>query len=572
MPKSTGERLYQICKKLGPDNITPVEPKVMVNRHVAYGIMNPNSSTLQEVGNSLLIGQIFSKNERWYKPLEEFPDGSYTLYRDDEIYYEIVSDPAASRTIWYYFDENILIASTSQRMLVMFLGGFEFDERVIPWMLSTGSLGPDSSWDKRIKRIPPDTSVILLKSKWSISKKTNPVEFNLVKRPDEQHEELLKETLKTTFQLLNIDYSHWVLPLSGGYDSRGILCLLNRTGTNFHNLKTVTWGLESSLTLKGNDAHIAKELADALNISHKYYHTDLSEEPIETIINRFIFMGEGRVDHLASYMDGFKIWKTLFEEGIQGTIRGDEGFGWNKVSSALSVRLTIGCCLCTDFANLKDFKKYGFASQTLPEQLHQQKGETLNVWRDRLYHEYRLPIILSALSDLKLSYMEQINPLLSRKILQTVRQLPDHLRTQKALFKKIVRSLGPKVDFATNVAEASAEDILKEKEMVNLLKKELTSNGAKKLFPAEFLDFILKSIKTKNQVSTAKSTSFSVKSSISSITPGFIKKAIRKVVLPNIDHNILAFRVLLIIKMNQILKDDYNKLTISQSNGRYFKY
>jgi len=129
------------------------------------------------------------------------------------------------------------------------------------------------------------------------------------------------------------------------------------------------------------------------------------------------------------------------------------------------------------------------------------------------------------------------------------------LRTQKALFKKIVRSLGPEVDFATNVAEASAEDILKDKEMVTLLKKELTSNDAKKLFPAEFLDFILKDIKTKNQASTAKSTSFSVKSSISSITPGFIKKAIRKVVLPNIDHNILAFRVLLIIKMNHILKD-----------------
>jgi len=552
---STGEGLYQICKKIGPDNIIPFEPKVRVTRHVAYGIVNPKIITLQEVGNSLLMGQIFGKNDRWYQPLEEFPDGSFTLYRDDENLCEIVSDPAASRTIWYYFDKNIFIASTSQRMMVMFLGRFEFDERVIPWMLSTGSLGPDFSWDKRIKRIPPDTSIILNKTQWFISKKSYPLEFNLVKRSDEQHEELLKETLKTTFQLLNIDYSQWVLPLSGGYDSRGILCLLNRTATNFHNLKTITWGLESSLTQKDNDAYIAKELADALNISHKYYHTDLSEEPIETIINRFIFAGEGRVDHLASYMDGFKIWKTLFEEGIQGTIRGDEGFGWNKVSSALSVRLNIGCCLCTDFANLKDYKKYGFASQTLPEQLQQLKGETLNVWRDRLYHEYRLPVVLAALTDLKLSYIEQINPLLSRKILQTVRQLPDHLRTQKALFKKIVRSLGPEVDFATNVAEASAEDILKDKEMVTLLKKELTSNDAKKLFPAEFLDFILKDIKTKNQASTAKSTSFSVKSSISSITPGFIKKAIRKVVLPNIDHNILAFRVLLIIKMNHILKD-----------------
>lgn len=553
---SVDKRLHLICKKLAPDNIIPNAPKVMVNEYVAYGVMNPNNSTLVEMRNSLLIGHFFFKNKKWFEPLTEFPDGSYALYRDNESYCEIVSDPAASRTIWYYFDEDTFIASTSQRMIVMFIGSFEFDERVIPWMLSTGTLGPDFSWDRRIKQIPPDSSVILSKSEWSISVKSNPLEFKPVERSDEDHEKLLREAHKTTLGNLNIDYSKWILPLSGGYDSRAILCFLHATNTNIQGLRTVTWGLGSSLTIKGNDAYVAKELANALNISHKYYQTDLSDEPIETIINRFVMVGEGRVDHLSAYMDGFKIWKTLFEDGIQGIIRGDVGFTGHEAFSSLKMRKNINCLLCSNFANLKYYSKYGFPSQNLPQRLQRQKGETLELWRDRLYHQYRLPIIMSALSDLKFSYTEQINPLLSRIILQQVRQLPDHLRTKKILLKKIVISLSPRVNFATDEAEASPIDVLTKKEMVILLKRELSSNYAKKILPSEFLKFILKGTNTKEHASLVKSTLFSFKSSLTKNTSGFIKRTIRRVLRPNVDPNILAFRVLLIIKMNRILNED----------------
>lgn len=540
---------------LAPDNIKPAEPRIVVNENIAYGIMNPTRS-LSENGNSLLMGQIFDNKETWAVPLRNFPDGSYALFRDGIEHTEIVSDTAGSRTIWYYIDETVFIASTSQRAIVMFLGTFEFDERVIPWMLSTGSLGPSFCWDKRIKRVPADSSVVLNKNKWSLSAKSNPIEFNSVKRSDGQHEALLREALKTTFKSLDLDFSNWVLPLSGGYDSRSILCLLHEIGTNIQGLKTITWGLESSINLKGTDAYVAKKLANALNVSHKYYHTDLQEESIDRILNRYFLLGEGRIDHVSGYMDGFKIWKTLFEDGIQGIIRGDEGFGWNQVSSPLAVRINIGCTLCSDFSNLKDYMKYGLPSQELPQHLNQKKEETLNKWRDRLYHEYRLPTILSSLSDLKLSYVEQINPLLSKLIFLQVRQLPDRLRTEKVLFKKIVLSLSPGVEFATSGANAPAELILKQKRVVSWLKNELTSKDAMSVFSAEFLDFISKGIKTEEQTKPVKADSFSLRSLIKKIVPPFIKNAIRyRVSIPEVDHNVLAFRVLLIIKMNKILKE-----------------
>ena len=556
LPASVEKKLHKICTKLSPDNITPAEPKIVIDGAIAYGIMNP-TKTLLESNNSLLLGQIFDKNEKWSEPLTEFPDGSYALFRDGKEYCEIVSDPVASRTIWYYLDENVFIASTSQRAIVMFMGNFEFDERVIPWMLSTGSLGPTLSWDKRIKRVPPDSSIILDKNNWSTSSKTNPIEFNLVKRSDEENKEILKEALKNTFRSLNLDGLKWALPLSGGYDSRGILCLLH-TNSDPQNLRSITWGLESSIYVKGSDADVAKDLAKKLNVHHKYYHTDLSTEPIDRIINRFILLGEGRIDHLSGYMDGFKIWKTLFEDEIEGIIRGDEGFGWEQVSSALTIRLVIGCGLCSDFSNLKDYTKYGFPLQEIPKHLLQRKEETLNVWRDRLYHEYRLPIILAALSDLKLAYVEQITPLLSKEILQKVRQLPDHLRTEKVLFKNIVNSISPKIDYATVESTASYKDILKQKQIADFLKNELCSNDTKKVFPSEFLDVIFKGIQSEDKGKTAKANSFSFRSFIKKILPNFLINAILKVSSPSIDPNVLAFRVFLISKMNKILNDDCN--------------
>jgi hypothetical protein len=546
--------LHAICEKLAPDNIIANEPKIVIGEYVAYGIMNPTTPILEKE-NSLLMGQIFDKPRNWSLPGSEFPDGSYALFRDGKELCEIVSDPVASRTIWYYADENILVTSTSQRAIIMYLESFEFDERVIPWMLSTGTLGPVFSWDKRIKRVPADSSVILDKINWIVSVRSNPIEFNVISRSRKEHKKDLVETLRDFFKSLDLDYDSWVLPLSGGYDSRGILCFLSEN-TNIQRLRTITWGLESSLHIKGNDANVAKQLAENLNLSHRYYHTDLSTEPIEKIINRYVLLGEGRIDHVVAYMDGFKTWKTLFEDGIRGTIRGDECFGWLRTSSTLGVKLVTGCALCSDYSNLKEYTKYGIPTQEVPLFLNRRKGETFATWRDRLYQEYRIPTILSALSDLKLSYVEQISPFLSKKILSQVRQLPDSLRTEKKLFKNIIRSISPNIDFATSAAIASPGDILKGTELTGVLRNQLSSDDAKKIFPEEFLDFILKGLKTEPKEKVSKARSASLRSYARKYLPLFLIGAMRKVSPPAVDKNVLAFRAFLISKMNETLKED----------------
>src|SRR5687768_2561761 len=148
-------KLRRICNRLEPDNLSlPAPHKVVVQDRLAWAIANDRNSVT--AGNSVLLGCFYGEDQDWDKPIARHPDGSYALFRNSADHLEAVSDAAASRTIWYFFDDERFVASTSQRALVMFLGSFDFNGEVIPWMLSTGSLGPDLSWDKRIRRLPAE--------------------------------------------------------------------------------------------------------------------------------------------------------------------------------------------------------------------------------------------------------------------------------------------------------------------------------------------------------------------------------------------------------------------------------
>ncbi|MFW5804446.1 MAG: asparagine synthase-related protein, partial [bacterium] len=489
----------------------------------------------------------------WHIPFQEYPDGSYALFRDGEKYCEIVSDPAASRTIWYYKNEENFVASTSQIAIIKFIEGFEFDERVIPWMLSTGTLGPSYSWDRRIGKVPPNSSVILHKHNWFLEKRISKILFEVHKGSKKLHEKKLKEKLFSTINSMKVNYSDWVLPLSGGYDSRVILCAAK---TNYNkDIKTITWGVESSLNDSKSDAFIAQKLAKELKVPHKFYPIELSVESAEKIFNRFITNGEGRIDHIQAYVDGFKMWKVLHEDNVQGIIRGDEGFGWKKVSSIFTARHSVGLRLCSDYINLKRFQKNGFLQQEIPAYLRKAEHESVNQWRDRLYHEFRVPTYLAALSDLKLSYVEQVTPLLSLNILDQVRSQPDRLRTDKYLFKKIVNSLSPKIPYAKRESTVSFSSFLEQEEVASLLRQEIKNNLENDIFPKDFLNHVLENIKISNKTKK-KNRAFYDLSVIKSKLPSFIKN----IVIDNIsstsliDYNRLGFRIYIVLRMHNIFK------------------
>lgn len=556
--RTIASRVEQACARLRPDHLPKLPLEFSHGSLISYGLVNP-APTIRRTADSLVLGAIFGEAPDWQQPRAEVPDGTFALIRASQEFVELCADFSGSRTIWYYHDEQFLIASTSQRAIVMLLGSLAFETKCLPWMLSTGSLGPSHGWDQRLQRLEPASTVLLNRQTWQLERTSQSIQFQPQPGTDAEHEQRLLAALDETFASLPLTEHAWTLPLSGGYDSRGILLMLQRVGQEIARLPTVTWGVKSSLTRTGNDAWVAERLAAALDVPHRYCPTDLSDEPLAKVVTRFLLAGEGRIDHLSAYMDGFQIWKTFYQDGICGIIRGDEGFGWCAVTSALTVRLSTGIGLCADDANLRKFLPPEMLAQDLPAAYRQRADETLEEWRDRLYHQYRLPIFLAALTKLKSGYVEQMNPLLSRKILAVVRSLPDRLRTDKMLFKRIVEKLSPPIGFATSSAIAEPEDLFRQPAFLEMLREKLSAATAAELFPAELRTYVLGKLDRASRSGPRPSRKW--KSTLKGLLPNWLKNRLRDtLVCPPIPAASLGFRMYLACAMREQLQADAQAL------------
>jgi len=551
--------LEQVSSRICPDNIEPRAPRIVEQFGLIAAVFSP-SGAVRIAGASICAGHL-TKDCAWDLPGNIAPEGAFALFRADLNIVEVLSDAVASRNVWYYFDDDILIAATTQRAIVAVLGSFEFHRAVVPWMLTNGSLGPLPSWDRRLGRLRPDSRLCLDRASWHLSIVAPEIAFACQQDPKMSHRDALLRCLTHTFASIQFDYRKWVLPLSGGYDSRGILCLLPQTA----GLRTITWGVAASRRQAGNDALVAQQVAAALGVRHEFRQTDPTPEPPRRIFNRFVAAGEGCIDHISAYMDGFAIWRSLYEEGIEGVIRGDEGFGWTRVKSPADVLKSIGIALWSHYENLPTAESLGLPPHHLPADLERRSTESLDQWRDRLYHQYRVPTVLAALNDLKLHYVEVANPLLARPILDLVRSMPDRQRTEKRLFRTIVKDIGPNIGIARYPANAELPSLLKTPEVVSLLRDVLRSDSARCILPNAFLQLIGEKLVqgTGAKRSSGRSRWRRLVSRL--VRAAAVGKSARRTPeAARIDFNVVAFRVYLVCRMHELLSEDARICDFSQ--------
>jgi len=548
------KRIESIIPKLVPDNIPNAKCKVMENKGVVYGI-STYSGRIAETANSVCMGIAYNSAGKWWKPGTGLPEGSYAIFRADEEYVEAITDIACSRAVWYYKDDNLFVAGTSQRAIINVVGKFELERQNIPWMLSSGTQAPLLSWGKNIHFLEPDSAVLINRDTWQLTVKSAKPQYPIAKKSDEQFQEEFRQALIDSFKDFDVDLSKWILTISGGYDSRGIACLLKEIGKDISKLDTITWGKHSSQQNKHSDGYLGGATAKSLGMKHQFWSTDTSKENPEKVFERFIQCSEGRIDHIGGYSDGMGIWKSIFESGKEGIIRGDETFGGPHSGSVLRSRLVTGFKLCEDFSNLQDYKQYGFEKQVVPEHLKAVPDvDTPGFYRDRLFQQFRMPFTLSALSDIKYAYTEMLNPFLTRKIILHSRTLPDHLRNNKILCTRIIDEISPKIPYATE--EATNDDILESPEAVALFCQEIGSDYMKQLFPEKFLNKVLKELQRPSGA-LKDGILGKLKKTVSRNLPPFIKDKLRKnMVRPSLSIGKLAFRIYITGKVYKMFTED----------------
>ena len=242
-----------------PDDVSPQVDAEKVGRNTL--IMIDGGPYARINGASVCLGTLLEpENENWHEIGDETPDGAFAIIRSNDQTVQLVTDTLGQRTLWYVLTENFFIDSTSQRAILLYLGGFELNEAVIPWMLATGTLGPLQSCDKRINMVPANSIATLNQQSWDISIATEPLPYAIGEETDEQLSQRYKTILADNFKRLDLDCDTAAITLSGGYDSRAILMTLrNRKG-----LRSISVAPDSNSPLSIRS--IVSKLADHFDV------------------------------------------------------------------------------------------------------------------------------------------------------------------------------------------------------------------------------------------------------------------------------------------------------------------
>jgi hypothetical protein len=539
-------------RKLAGANIGPRAPTVIRRSGLSAALLNPNGAARLE-GASIAIGTLLEPRGDWHVPGAALPDGSFALLRADDAHVELAADSVGSRTLWYTLTEQELIVSSSQRAIVTLLGSFEPNRDVLPWMLSSGTLGPTAAWDKRVHRVQPGERVLLDRASWRMTSTVEKTKFVADEEASRTaHLERLRAAVMNACRRWSFDARKWVLTLSGGTDSRSLLCLLRERG-----IEAVTWGRPDSAEQDGSDAHVARQVAAALAVPHRFFAIDSRCAP-DVTLDRFLAAGEGRVARISGYVDGFQIWKTLFDEGYDGVIRGDEAFGHIPVTSPYGARWTANLTTLADYYSVAEREAFELPEQTIPERLTRGRDETLATWRDRLYQQFRVPTVLAGLTDLKAAYVEVGNPLLAQSVLECVRALPDELRTRKCLWREVVEAQLPNVALATRVAIPSLKEFLADRRVVELMIDELSSERTQGIFAPLLRARCCAALRAEWRAPRPPRRINTRSPVLARAVPKRLRLAVRywRAPSPGIDPLALAFRAVVAARMHALLTAD----------------
>jgi hypothetical protein len=84
--------------------------------------------------------------------------------------------------------------------------------------------------------------------------------------------------------------------------------------------------------------------------------------------------------------------------------------------------------------------------------------------------------------------VEIANPFLSRRVVDVVRSLPDHLREDRRAFATFVRAYGPDLRYASKAAPAEPTEYLARSDLLAEIRRELGSGQAETVLDRQALD------------------------------------------------------------------------------------
>jgi hypothetical protein len=192
---------------------------------------------------------------------------------------------------------------------------------------------------------------------------------------------------------------------------------------------------------------------------------------------------------------------------VTGIVRGDESCGLRlRNASDAGSRLAAGAAFVSDYPEGHLLHRLGLGPQPWPSWMEPLPEESGEAYCDRIDQQYYQSTVLAPLSAIKARYLEIVNPLLSRRVIGVVRELPDDVRMYASVLHEIATRDCGHIPFARFSSTPEAGDYLSDPDMVETTVRWLTSPAMAAVLSDEAATVLLAAVATPGRErSTAKS-------------------------------------------------------------------
>ena len=516
-------------------------------------------------GYNILAGVVVdAKDSSWKIEGGPVPDGSYVAVRASNSALEVLTDYTGSTTIWHgRLKCGGVVASTSFELVIALIGDFSLDRKSLGWYLSSGTVGPRRSWDRRVKPMAHN-------SRLTIQQRGDEITVREVRVDQPRYTttqvdaDTVRASIAATLESYDFGSKPWLLALSGGYDSRAMLF-----GTrHVDEVVCVTWVDEMLMDRPGSDVEIASILAKKAGRKHvvKTLKRPSSAADLEAAARRFVRYCDGRVDNLFAYLDGMQIWDEMSTMKIGGLLRGDELFGSAFATRDSHILHNMRLDSFSDFAT-SDVqralaKRY---SHEIPVGLLRRKGESASHWRWRLRSTFEIPTVYAALNSIRARFLQNACPLLSRNLVDLAGAMPSPDHDDRALYTSVVSTMYPDVPIASTPSVIARSGFLNLPSTTELLMDHVHGDFARDALGARSVEQVVSEISARRDRVAGGDNERLAPPRKRSYVPTWVKRAKRQLrTSPRLDLPTLAMRSFLA----ELIKDEMEQAAANGNRSR----